>query len=129
LHHVGGEHEHAQTQTRFFAASPSLKKFPRIRCIACVPTGVLLATDSNVGFLLPTPSITEYDINRSNYWNHSRKQEKNVAKIITSQSKKISNRQKRFLKAIFPKNWMKENRKIMHKNVNYKSNIHKNGNA
>jgi len=26
LHHVGGEHEHAQTQTRFFAASPSLKK-------------------------------------------------------------------------------------------------------
>jgi len=42
---------------------------------------------------------------------------------------KISNRQKRFLKAIFPKNWMKENRKIMHKNVNYKSNIHKNGNA
>jgi len=67
------------------------------------------------------------------YWlsevrNHSRKQEK-IAKIITSQSKKISNTQKRFLKAIFPKNWMKENRKIMHKNVNYKSNIHKNGNA
>jgi len=28
LHHVGGEHEHAQTQTRFFAASPSQKKIP-----------------------------------------------------------------------------------------------------